>query len=92
MGKGCLIEGEKVVCGEEILPDNFFSNGISYITVSAIVSEKGMGKSSLIAPIYRLINNMSYALRVGLGLQKQALHFVRDISTRGQENGNIRYI
>lgn len=72
-------ENGKIVCKGNILPDDFFSNGVPYITISAIVGENGMGKSSLLELLYRLINYTTYALKEGLDAQKYTLHFVRDI-------------
>ena len=84
----------KVICNGDILPEKFFSNGVPYVTVSAIVGENGMGKSSLLELLYRLINNTSYALKAGLDAQKNSLHFVRDIYARlwFQADNGILYI
>lgn len=92
--KGYAYENEKIVCKGNILPDDFFSNGVPYITISAIVGENGMGKSSLLELLYRLINNTSYALKEGLDVQKYTLHFVRDIYARVwfQDDETIYYI
>ena len=45
------------------LPQDFFG---SNITVHAIVGENGSGKSSLLDLIYRLINNFSFMLELGM--------------------------
>lgn len=48
-----------------LLPDDFFSiiNSEVKINISAIVGENGMGKSSLIELMIRLINNTAFALQ-----------------------------
>ena len=76
------------------LPEDFYSEKCPFITVSAIVGENGMGKSSLLELLFRLINNTSYALREGLEVQKNALHFVRDIYARVwvEEDNRLYYI
>ena len=62
--------------------------------MDAIVGENGMGKSSLLELFFRLINNVSYAMRDALEVQKYALHFVRDIYVRVwiQDDDGIYYI
>ena len=76
------------------LPIDFYSEKCPFITVSAIVGENGMGKSSLLELLFRLINNTSYALREGLEVQKNALHFVRDIYARVwvEDDNRLYYI
>lgn len=66
----------------EGLPSDFYSGNVPHINVSAIVGENGMGKSSLLELFFRLINNVSYALKDALEVQKYALHFVSDIYAR----------
>lgn len=63
-------------------PDNFFQCGNVNVSVSAIVAENGMGKSSLFELCFRIINNVAYALRDGLTGHKSHLCFVRDIYAR----------
>lgn len=62
-------------------PDGFFNNDqLPDINISAIVGENGMGKSSLVDLMVRIINNTVYTLRHGLNKdEKYHLRFVRDI-------------
>jgi predicted ATP-binding protein involved in virulence len=89
--KGYEYNDGKIIRKGDILPDNFYSEKGPCISVSAIVGENGMGKSSLLELLFRMINNTSYALREGLEVQKKALHFVRDIYARAwmEDNGQI---
>lgn len=94
-----LVKGYSLVDGimkriGDVLPDNFYSGDKPCISVSAIVAENGMGKSSLLELLFRLVNNTSYALREGLEVQKSSLHFVRDIYARVwvEEDNKIYYI
>ena len=76
--KGYAYENGEIVCNGNILPNDFFSNDslkLPHITTFAIVGDNGMGKSSLLELLYRLINNTSYALKEGLDVQKSTLHF-----------------
>ena len=68
-------EYERMACTE----DNFFSYGHTNVSICSIVAENGMGKSSLLELYFRIINNVSFALRDGLPVQKAHLCFVRDI-------------
>ena len=95
-------EGERLISTGEGLSNDFYSGIGPYISISAIVGENGMGKSSLLELFFRLINNVSYALRDALQVQRYALHFVRDIYARAwmqddegiyfieQQDGNIK--
>lgn len=80
--KGYVYSEGKVVATNNVLPNDFYSERCPNISISAIVGENGMGKSSLLELLFRLVNNVSYALREGLEVQKYALHFVRDIYAR----------
>ena len=80
--KGYVYNEGRVVATNKVLPNDFYSERCPSISISAIVGENGMGKSSLLELLFRLINNVSYALREGLEVQKYALHFVRDIYAR----------
>lgn len=80
--KGYIYKGGQVVATDEVLPDDFYSERCPNISISAIVGENGMGKSSLLELLFRLVNNVSYSLREGLEVQKHSLHFVRDIYAR----------
>lgn len=80
--KGYTFEEGRIVVKGNVLPDDFYSKKCPFISISAIVGENGMGKSSLLELLFRLVNNVSYALREGLEVQKYALHFVRDIYAR----------
>lgn len=80
--KGYAFKEGKLMRIDNVLPDDFFSEKAPYISVSAIVGENGMGKSSLLELLFRIVNNISYALREGLEVQKDSLHFVRDIYAR----------
>lgn len=62
-------------------PTDFFDRGFNpQINISAIVGENGMGKSSLVELMIRLINNTAYALRSGLvEAEDFRIRFVRDI-------------
>lgn len=82
LSQGYRIEGERLIATGEGLADDFYSGNGPYISISAIVGENGMGKSSLLELFFRLINNVSYALRDALQVQRYALHFVRDIYAR----------
>lgn len=72
-----------VLVSKEV-PINFFSlpgfTNLPDINISAIVGENGMGKSSLIDLMIRLINNTVYALKIGLEkFQEYHIRFVNDI-------------
>ena len=82
LSKGYRIVEGQLIATREGLADDFYSGDGPYISISAIVGENGMGKSSLLELFFRLINNVSYAMRDALEVQKYALHFVRDIYVR----------
>ena len=82
LSRGYRIDGERLVATDKGLSEDFYSGSGPHISLSAIVGENGMGKSSLLELFFRLINNVSYALRDALEVQKYALHFVRDIYAR----------
>ena len=88
-----FIDGE-VIRTEDELPMDFFSERGPYISISAIVGENGMGKSSLLELFFRIVNNASFALRLGLEVPGESLLFVRDIYARVwfQDDKAIRYI
>lgn len=72
----------KLVSSE--VPDNFFRlpdlPSLPDINISAVVGENGMGKSSLVELMIRLINNVVYALKIGLEkFGDYSLRFVGDI-------------
>ena len=67
-------EYERIACTE----DDFFSYGHTNVSICSIVAENGMGKSSLLELYFRIINNVSFALRDALPVQKAHLCFVRD--------------
>lgn len=80
--RGYRLENDTIVATDVGLPSDFYSAKGPHISLSAIVGENGMGKSSLLELFFRLINNVSYALRGALEVQKYALHFVPDIYAR----------
>ncbi len=82
LARGYKMENDIMVETGEGLPSDFYSGNGPHISLSAIVGENGMGKSSLLELFFRLINNVSYALRDALEVQKYALHFVPDIYAR----------
>lgn len=94
LSRGYRIDGERLVATGKGLSDDFYSGSGPHISLSAIVGENGMGKSSLLELFFRLINNVSYALRDALEVQKYALHFVRDIYARAwmQDDEGIYFI
>lgn len=94
LSQGYRIDGERLVATGKGLSDDFYSGSGPHISLSAIVGENGMGKSSLLELFFRLINNVSYALRDALEVQKYALHFVRDIYARAwmQDDEGIYFI
>ena len=63
--KDYAYENEEIVCKGNILPDDFFSNGVPYITVSAIVGKPPTNHVVLYSPFYHL-------------LETQALHKMGD--------------
>lgn len=67
---------------EEATPDDFYPCGCTNVSISAIVAENGMGKSSLLELCFRIINNVAYALREGLPVHKSHLCFVRNLYAR----------
>lgn len=67
---------------EEATPDDFYPCGCTNLSISAIVAENGMGKSSLLELCFRIINNVAYALREGLPAHKSHLCFVRNLYAR----------
>lgn len=76
----------------EVIDDEFFIAGMTEVSVNAIVGENGMGKSSLLELAFRMLNNVSYALKDGLVVQGNSLRFVRDIySTLWFENNGCYY-
>jgi energy-coupling factor transporter ATP-binding protein EcfA2 len=89
--KGYEYADGKIARKGDVVPDDFYSEKEPRTNVSAIVGENGMGKSSLLELLFRLINNTSYALREGLEVQKKALHYVRDIYARAwmENDGQI---
>jgi len=82
LARGYRMENDIMVETGEGLPSDFYSVNGPHVSLSAIVGENGMGKSSLLELFFRLINNVSYALRDALEVQKYALHFVPDIYAR----------
>lgn len=94
LSQGYRIEGERLISTGEGLSNDFYSGIGPYISISAIVGENGMGKSSLLELFFRLVNNVSYALRDALQVQRYALHFVRDIYARAwmQDDEGIYFI
>lgn len=92
--KDYAYNGGKLIKRHDVLSDDFFSSKCPGISVSAIVGENGVGKSSLLELMFRLINNTSYAFREGLDVQKASLHFVSDIYARVwfHDDEIIRYI
>ena len=82
LARGYKLENDIMVETGEGLPSDFYSGNGPHISISAIVGENGMGKSSLLELFFRLINNVSFALRDALEVQKYALHFVPDIYAR----------
>ncbi len=82
LARGYRMENDIMVETGEGLPDEFYSGNGPHISLSAIVGENGMGKSSLLELIFRLVNNVSFALKDALEVQKYVLHFVSDIYSR----------
>ena len=62
------------------LPRTFWSDGRPEVNVCAVVGENGMGKSSLLELMLRLVNNTAYALKNGIDHSKSNNpRFVRDV-------------
>lgn len=62
------------------LPKNFWSERKPEVNICAVVGENGMGKSSLLEMMLRLINNAAYALKKGIDQSKSNNpRFVRDV-------------
>lgn len=65
---------------ERNLPVDFFTESLPHVSISAIVGENGMGKSSLLELMLRIVNNAAYAMRGGLD-RRSSYHprYVRDV-------------
>ena len=64
-------------------PDTFYSNDGLNISFTAIVGENGMGKSTILEIFFRLMNNVSCALRSGIDSSTANwLIFVPDLYAR----------
>lgn len=80
-----LKPNQRYILSSADTPMDFFNaNGMPKINVSVIVGENGMGKSSLIDLIVRILNNTAYALKLGLDrgndeYKEYKLRFVKDI-------------
>lgn len=62
------------------LPRNFWNEEKPEVNICAVVGENGMGKSSLLELMLRLINNTAYALKKGIDQSKSNNpRFVRDV-------------
>lgn len=66
--------------GEPTLPRTFWNDGRPEVNICAVVGENGMGKSSLLELMLRLVNNTAYALKNGIDNSKSNNpRFVRDV-------------
>lgn len=57
LARGYKMENDIMVETGEGFPSDFYSGNGPHISLSAIVGENGMGKSSLLELFFRLINN-----------------------------------
>ena len=65
---------------EPALPRTFWNDGRPEVNICAVVGENGMGKSSLLELMLRLVNNTAYALKNGIDNSKSNNpRFVRDV-------------
>ncbi len=74
-------DGKTALINTDICTSNdFFTVNGTHITFSAIVGENGMGKSTILELLFRLMNNLSYVLRAGIdSVVSQSLIFVPDL-------------
>lgn len=91
--KGYAIDEDGNYLRENCTADDFFSYGHTNVGICSIVAENGMGKSSILELYFRIINNVSFALKDGLPVQRNHLCFVRDIYAKViYEIDNIFYV
>lgn len=65
---------------EPALPRTFWNDGRPEVNICAVVGENGMGKSTLLELMLRLVNNTAYALKNGIDNSKSNNpRFVRDV-------------